>query len=75
MSALNDKFEKCVERKLMKDGSTEIHCKMGLWGVSGQDKEAIEKEARNYWIQYFSDGEYEDILYPDKFIMKSISDL
>jgi len=55
-------FEQCIERKLMKDGSMEIHCKQGLWSVSGADHYFVEREARRYWIQYFEDGEYNTIL-------------
>jgi len=57
-----DAFEKCVERKLMKDGSLEICCKLGLWAGSGKDHKAVEREARHYWIQYYQDGEYKDLL-------------
>lgn len=59
---MNDIFEDCVERKNMKDGSLEIHCKRGNFSVIGPDKEVVEREARRYWIQYFSDGDYDTLL-------------
>ena len=55
---VSDKFEKCIERKLMKDGSIEIHCTRGLWAVFSMDHDKAEIEARHYWSQYDSDGEY-----------------
>lgn len=57
-----DEFERCIERKLMKDGRTEIHCKLGLWSVSTPDAKTAECEARHYWQQYYTDGEYADLL-------------
>lgn len=53
-----ERFEKCIERKLMKDGSIEIHCTRGLWSVFAMDHNKAEVEARHYWIQYDADGEY-----------------
>lgn len=58
----NDQFEACIERKLMKDGTHEIHCKLGLWSVSGCDRSQIEAEAEHYWWQYYWDGEYASLL-------------
>ena len=55
-------FDKCAETKLVKDGSMQIHCKLGLWSVSGVDKEQVQAEAWHYWRQYYSDGEYSGIL-------------
>jgi hypothetical protein len=57
-----DLFASCIERKLMKDDSLEIHCKRGLWSVAGRNHEAIEREARHYWVQYYRDGEYATLL-------------
>ena len=54
----SERFEKCVERKLMKDGSIEIHCTRGLWAVFSMDHYKAEMEAQHYWSQYDSDGEY-----------------
>jgi len=58
MSAYVTDFESCVERKLMKDGTLEIHCTLGLWAVSGRDRHQVEREARHYWMQYLTGGEY-----------------
>jgi len=52
-------FEKCVTRS--KDGRS-IDCKLGLWGVVSHDKDSLERNARHYWIQYYRDGEYENLL-------------
>jgi len=57
-----DRFHDCTGSKLFPDGSLEIHCKLGLWSASGQDREFVEKEARRYWAQYYADGEYDDML-------------
>lgn len=51
-------YEDCIERKSMMDGSTEIHCKLGLWSVVGCDRHYVEREARRYWLQYTVDNEY-----------------
>lgn len=61
-----DLFDLCVERKLMKDGSLEIHCKRGNFSVVGRecDKARVEQEARHYWVQYFADGEYASMTQP-----------
>ena len=55
-------FDKCVEVKLLKDGTAEIHCKLGLWSVSGTDREVVRANAMHYWIQYYHDGEYDSLL-------------
>ena len=57
-----ERFEKCIERKLMDDGSIEIHCARGLWAVFAMDHDKAEVEARHYWSQYDSDGEYTHII-------------
>ena len=59
---MSDAFETCVERKLLKDGSLLIACRLGLWSASGLDHAQIEREARHYWIQYYQDGEYKQLL-------------
>lgn len=53
-------YENCITRTVDKRGSLEIACKKGLWAVAGMDREKVESEARRYWIQYFTDGEYTD---------------
>ena len=64
MKTETDPFEICVERKHMKDGSLEIHCKLGLWAASGADHFAVEREAVHYWFQYYTDGEYNKLFAP-----------
>jgi hypothetical protein len=39
-----------------------VTCKKGLWMVEGTDQEYIKNQAKHYFIQYWSDGEYDDIL-------------
>lgn len=55
-------FDRCVETKLLKDGTVEIHCKRGLWSVSSRDRQQAEREARHYWTRYYVDGEYDSLL-------------
>jgi len=55
-------FDKCVEVKLLKDGTVEIHCKLGLWSVSGLDREVVRADAMRYWVQYYHAGEYDEML-------------
>lgn len=62
MSEVEALFDRCVVRNDYKDGSLEIKCCLGLWQVSGRDKQFVESESRRYWIQYFYDGEYEKLL-------------
>lgn len=56
-----DLFEKCVVRAEL-NGDYEIQCYLGLWSVIGPNKANVEKEAGRYWIQYYSDGEYDQLL-------------
>jgi hypothetical protein len=37
-------------------------CRKGLWMVEGTDQEYVKKQAMHYFVQYWSDGEYDDIL-------------
>jgi hypothetical protein len=39
-----------------------VTCKKGLWMVEGADQEYVKSQARHYFIQYWPDGEYDDIL-------------
>ena len=55
-------FNRCVEQKLMKDGTLEIHCKRGNWCVIGIDHDRVKTEALHYWYQYKQDGEYDSLL-------------
>lgn len=56
-------FDSCVEITKESDGYMIIDCKLGLWGVSGPDHETVMREAYHYWSQYFSDGEYDILMY------------
>jgi len=58
----NPLLSKCAETRLMKDGTVQIHCKLGLWGVSGRNRKQVEREAMHYWFQYYEDGEYSTLL-------------
>ena len=40
-----------------KNGYT-VKCKKGLWRVDAPSKRKAEQEARHYFAQYFTDGEY-----------------
>ena len=61
---LTEIFDKCTETKLMKDGSVQIHCKRGLWSVSGKSIRSVQREAVHYLRQYLDDGEYVTLLEP-----------
>lgn len=37
----------------------QIWCSKGLWWVEARDEETAMREAMNYFIQYWNDGEYE----------------
>lgn len=54
-------FERCVNRTVS-GGQFQIKCKLGLWGVTAPSFESADNEARHYWIQYYSDGEYDKLL-------------
>jgi len=60
--ASTELFDRCAETKLFRDGVIQIHCKLGLWSVQGRDARHTRREAMHYWIQYFEDGEYNDLL-------------
>jgi len=54
-------FKKCTNTVF--DGDMwDIECKLGLWGVIGEDKDKVEGEALHYFRQYKEDGEYYKIL-------------
>jgi hypothetical protein len=54
-----DVFEKCIRRS---GNGCHIDCKLGLWGVTSYSPESAEREARHYWMHYFKDGEYDQLL-------------
>jgi hypothetical protein len=51
-------YKKWVSIRKNKTGYT-IKCKKGLWRVDCQNKRRAEVEAKHYFAQYFSDGEYD----------------
>lgn len=63
---LDSKYAKSVDIEIVTDEFgkevLKICCKLGLWGVSGSSKEWVRREAFHYWQQYYSDGEYNDLL-------------
>lgn len=58
-------FDRCVDVKLLSDGTIEVRCKLGLWSVSGKDGEYVRENAMHYWLQYYRDGEYDGMLNND----------
>jgi hypothetical protein len=54
-------FSRCTNTLF--DGDLwDISCKLGLWGVSGEDKDRAQDEALHYFKQYRDDGEYYGII-------------
>jgi hypothetical protein len=43
-----------------KNGRFQIDCKKGLWGVDASSFLEATKEAMRYYVQYESDGEYDE---------------
>jgi hypothetical protein len=37
-----------------------IDCNKGLWSVEGANREEVVREAKHYFFQYESDGEYDN---------------
>jgi len=58
---LDKLFEKCV-RRTFDDEWHNVRCKLSFWSTSGANKELVERTAKNYWRQYFEDGEYDKLL-------------
>ena len=63
---IDEAFEKYTEHKITKHGH-EIKCKKGLFSVLGPCRDRTLAEARHYFHQYFSDGEYTSNEPPKKF--------
>jgi hypothetical protein len=42
-------------------GIWEVRCNKGLWAVSSYMKEEVIRESVHYFLQYYSDGEYDDV--------------
>ena len=55
---INESFEKHTEYTRV-GGRHEVKCLSGFFAVSAGTKEDAMREARHYFIQYFSDGEYD----------------
>lgn len=62
MSPSTSLFDRCVRRIRVKPGTVRYACRRGLWSVEGHDENYVVKEARRYWYQYYSDGEYSSLL-------------
>ena len=58
MTEYIDLFEANIKRNRDEYGYC-VNCRKGLWGVLAPTKEEAEREARRYFAQYFSDGEYD----------------
>jgi hypothetical protein len=52
-------FARCV--RFGNHGRT-ITCRLGLWRVDAFTAEEAEREAIRYWVQYWQDGEYDELL-------------
>ena len=52
-------FEKNTTKKVAKDGRCTIKCNKGLWEVNAPNKIQAISEAVHYFMQYYSDGEYD----------------
>jgi len=59
-------FERCATRRKTATGLTEIKCRLGLWYALGGDEKFVEAQALHYWVQYYMDGEYDELLAPQK---------
>ena len=54
-------FEKCTKVKQSK-GRVTVDCVKGLWGVDAPTLQQAIDEAKHYFLQYLSDGEYSSIV-------------
>ena len=57
-----DKFTACAVITNHDNGRTEIKCKLGLWNVDAPNLGQAVDEAKGYFLQYLSDGEYSSII-------------
>jgi hypothetical protein len=55
-------FNLCTTSRKLPNGNTRISCKRGLWMVEAPTARQALDEARRYYIQYATDGEYHDII-------------
>ena len=54
---MDAKFKELTTIKKYK-GRCSINCKRGLWGVYANSEQQAMIEAKHYFVQYWSDGEY-----------------
>jgi len=54
------KFEINTTMKIGEDGRVNISCNKGLWSVSAPSRHRAKSEAVRYFMQYDSDGEYDE---------------
>lgn len=54
---MDEAFKKWVKFRKTKNGYI-AKCKKGFWSVHAPTYEEAEREARHYFAQYYSDGEY-----------------
>lgn len=54
---LKDLFKKYTTCRKTKTGYS-VSCKSGFWAIYAPTKDEAEREAMNYFVQYYSDGEY-----------------
>jgi hypothetical protein len=64
---MEDAAKKCIASHSWLDRKTgytmyRFSCKKHLWSVEGTDKERARQEAMRYFLQYWSDGEYKDLV-------------
>ena len=58
MTDFNAEFKKNTKHKVTIYGF-EINCKKGLWSVCAPTEKQALNEAKHYFSQYLSDGEYD----------------
>ena len=58
---IDDRMNKCIDIKNV-SGVITIKCKLGFWSVSGRDQKEVVSDARHYFGQYLSDGEYHELV-------------
>lgn len=59
LAETGDAFDDIVIHRL-KNGRHIYECPKGLWEVSSPERIVAECEARHYFQQYYSDGEYNE---------------
>jgi hypothetical protein len=58
-------FGKCVIKSKCRYGDR-YRCVKGLWQVDGGDSTYVRGQAYHYFLQYYLDGEYDELLNPAK---------